>query len=350
MSPDPWLGWDLGGAHLKAVEVIGAGRVARVVQVPCPLWQGLERLEEAIDGVLALVGRGSLRHAVTMTGELADLFEDRASGVATLIGVVRRRLPEARLLIYAGPKGFLEPDAALDASDLVASANWMAAGQFVATRVPAGLLVDLGSTTADLVPFSGEVVKARGYSDHERLEQEELVYTGAVRTPLLALARRVPFAGAWVPLMAEHFATTADVYRLTGELPEHADLHASADGRDKGIAASARRIARMVGMDAGAADLSAWRRLAGFFAEAQIRALADACERILSRGELPADAPLVGAGVGRFVVERLAQRLRRPYVPFDGLFESVLAPGAGIADCAPAAAVASLAADDRRMT
>ncbi|MFZ0789866.1 MAG: hydantoinase/oxoprolinase family protein, partial [Chromatiaceae bacterium] len=286
MSPDPWLGWDLGGAHIKAVKLVGAGRAPVVVQVPCALWQGLDRLDEGIDRVLSLIGNAPSRHAMTMTGELVDLFDDRASGVETLIGMMRRRLARDRLMVYAGPKGFLEPDAAMHAAELVASANWMAAAQFVATRVSSGLLVDLGSTTADLVPFGDGRVTARGYSDRQRLEQDELVYTGAVRTPLMSLARRVPFAGAWTPLMAEHFATTADVYRLTGELPDHADLHSSADGREKSVAASARRLARMVGMDAAAADLSAWRRLAGFFAEMQLRAIADACERILSRGQL----------------------------------------------------------------
>ncbi|MFZ0787994.1 MAG: S-layer protein, partial [Chromatiaceae bacterium] len=93
---------------------------------------------------------------------------------------------------------------------------------------------------------------------------------------------------------------------------------------------------------------SAWRRLAGFFAEMQLRSLADACERILSRGQLPDEAPLVGAGVGRFIVERLANRLGRPYVPFDSLFETVPESGAGIGDCAPAAAVACLAAENDR--
>ena len=71
----------------------------------------------------------------------------------------------------------------------------------------------------------------------------------------MALARRAPFAGHWVSLMAEHFATTADVYRLTGDLPEHADMLPSADHGAKNVAASARRLARMLGLDMEAADL-----------------------------------------------------------------------------------------------
>ena len=86
-----------------------------------------------------------------------------------------------------------------------------------------------------------------------------------------------------------------------------------------------------------------WRELARQFAERQLRTLADACDRVFSRGGLGEDAPLVGAGVGRFLVERLAGRLQRPYVGFGELFEVRGEVRADVADCAPAAAVAWLA-------
>jgi probable H4MPT-linked C1 transfer pathway protein len=346
VPPDAWVGWDLGGAHIKAVRLGGAGVVEEVVQVPCPLWEGVDRLEEGIDRVLERLGKPRMRHAVTMTGELVDLFDDRARGVEALVGAMRRRFPDDDLRIYAGPCGLLAPSAALDVVEQVASANWLATAFFIAGRLPAGLLVDIGSTTTDLVPFSGGRVTARGYSDHERLEQEELVYTGVVRTPVMAVARRAPIDGRWLPLMAEQFATMADVYRLTAELPGHADLLPSADGRDKTIAASARRLARMVGMDAETADPAAWRGLAGYVAGRQLGTIADACARMLSRGELSDDAPLVGAGVGSFLAKRLAERVAKRYVGFQEFFTSAPSSGLAVSDCAPAAAVAGLAACD----
>ena len=346
MPPDQgscWLGWDLGGAHLKAVQLDGAGRVMAVVQVPCPLWQGLGHLESAIDAVLGQLPQRAVCHAVTMTGELADLFEDRAQGVASLVGCIARRFAGETIRIYAGAAGMLDPAAALAAAPHVASANWMASAGLAATRFPQGLLVDIGSTTTDLVPFRDGRVSAQGYLDHERLALGELVYSGVVRTPAMALARRVPWCGSWVPLMAEHFATTADLYRLTGELPDHADLMPSADGRAKTPAASAGRVARMLGLDGSTADLCAWRRVAEVLAEAQLRTLADAAACIFSRGGLAADAPILGAGVGRFLAKRLAARLGRAYLGFESLFEGMPAQAPDVADCAPAAAVARLA-------
>jgi probable H4MPT-linked C1 transfer pathway protein len=219
----------------------------------------------------------------------------------------------------------------------------MATATLAARHVPQGLLVDIGSTTTDLIPFREGRTAARGLADRERMVQGELIYSGVARTPVMALTRRAPFAGDWVPLMAEHFATAADLYRLTGELPGHADLMPSADGRDKTPEASAGRLARMLGLDARDGSLSDWQRLAGYLAEVQLRVLADACERLLSRGDLDAQAPVVGAGVGRFLAIRLAKRLGRPYLGFESLFQGGEGRVPDVADCAPAAAVARLA-------
>jgi len=70
----------------------------------------------------------------------------------------------------------------------------------------------------------------------------ELLYCGAARTPVMAFGPTLPFRGAHVPLMMEYFATTADVHRLTGELPDRADLHPAADGGAKTREASRRRL------------------------------------------------------------------------------------------------------------
>lgn len=341
VSPDHWLGWDLGGAHLKAVRLDGSGRVGAVAQVPCPLWQGLQRLEEALDRVLEEMGSGYRCHALTMTGELVDLFDDRAQGVTSLVGAMEHRFPGQMLRIYAGGNAFVGPDESRAAVDRIASANWSASASLAARHLPEGLLVDVGSTTTDLVPFGGGKVLALGQTDHERLLGEELVYTGITRTPVMAVARKAPIDGHNIPLMAEHFSTMADVYRLTGDLPDHADLLPAADNREKAPEASARRLARMVGLDLDSRERTEWRRLARYLAERQLRSIEDACDRVLSRGLLGEGAPFVGAGVGRFLAAGMARRYGRPYLGYDAFFDH--AP-ARVADCAPAAAVASLAA------
>jgi len=224
----------------------------------------------------------------------------------------------------------------------VASANWHATAQLVATSCRDGLLVDIGSTTADLVPLRAGLVAARGRDDAGRMAHEELVYTGVIRTPVMAVARQVALGGERLGVMAEYFASMADVYRLTGELPPHADQQPSADGRGKSFAESRARLARMVGRDAASLPDGAWTALAHELASCQTAALESACRRVLSALLPPSDAPVIGAGVGRFLAEELARRLRQRYLGFAALVDAEPAVAALAADCAPAAAVALL--------
>ena len=346
MSTAPFLfGWAVGGAHLKRATIDATGRLVAVDMAACALWQGLNRLDEAL-AALPAMGTASLRTGrsfVTMTGELTDLWPDRARGVAGLSEALADRLgPD--IAFYAGPDGFVPLSAAPSHADKIASANWHATAAALALTAPEGLMMDIGSTTTDIIRFSGGAVASRGYSDAERLAAGELVYTGIARTPVMALAPHLPFRGVMVPLMMEYFATTADIYRLTGELPEHADLHPAADGGPKTEEGSARRLLRMVGRDLGPSTLAEAQALAAAAAEEQLHRLSRALALVLSAAPMAVDAPVVGAGVGRFLVARLADRLDRPFADAGVLLADGTAHAVAAADCAPAVAVARIGA------
>lgn len=336
------IGWDLGGAHLKAARLDGSGRVLEAVQVPCRLWEGMHHFHSAVDEIEAALGTAPT-HAVTMTGEMVDFFPSRGEGVATLVTAITKRLSGSTLRFYAGKRGYLDPAAALREPDAVASANWVATAALVAARQSPALVIDVGSTTTDLIPVLDGQVRAVGQDDAGRLVRGELVYTGVVRTPVMALAERAPFAGEWVPLIAEFFATSADLYRVLERLPEGADQHPAADGGQKTIEASARRLVRMLGRDFDPSLLGACRRLARWLAEAQLRRIEDACNRLWSRELLPDDAPIVAAGVGRFLVRDLAARHGRRCLEFGALVPCAPGVEGRVSDCAPAVAVAWLA-------
>lgn len=333
------LGFDVGGAHLKFARLGEDGRLETVRIVPCPLWQGLDKLDAALDEIADDIPPDA-RSAITMTGELVDLWPDRATGVAALAERLGERLP-APVAFFTGD-GFVAPDEASARWSDIASANWRATAEALAAERRDGLLIDVGSTTADIVPFADGRVTALGTTDAARLILEELVYVGATRTPVMAIAPKAPFAGAWITPMAEHFATSADVFRLTGDLPEGADLHPAPDGGEKTEEASARRLLRMVGADLTPETEPLARALALWLAEAMLRRVFDAATRVLSRPIAPQDPAIYGAGVGRFLAERVAKRLGliyrdigRGWADDDALVEAA-------SDCAPAVAVARL--------
>jgi probable H4MPT-linked C1 transfer pathway protein len=337
------LGWDIGGAHLKLAATDG-DRLVAARQVACPLWRGLDELRHAAEA--ARVGLPEAdRHAVTMTGELADIFPDRASGVVAILDALGEFVDTAQARVYGTAGEFLSVAEASTNPDRVASANWHATAQLIARRTPDGLLVDVGSTTTDIVPFRGGRIVARGAADAERLTSGELVYTGIARTPLAAIARDIPFGGRRIGVMAEYFATAADAHRLAGTLPDGADIHPAADNRGKTPAESRARLARMIGMDAAAVPEAAWRDLAEAFIRCQLRHIEEGAETVLSALELPRGAPVVGAGTGRFLAADIARRLDRPYRSFEEMVETADSALAGTAaDIAPAVAVALLLA------
>src|SRR5262245_37535627 len=333
------IGWDVGGAHLKAARAEN-GRIVDAIQLASPLRLGLDRLAQVFAEAKARMGVAQL-HAVTMTGELADTFSSRAEGVERLSALAVRELAPAEVALYAGRAGFIAPRDAPRHVEDIASANWFASAALAARVQRTALLVDIGSTTTDLVPIVDGAVAARGYTDAERLAAGELVYTGLVRSFVMAVAERAPFAGRWSPLINENFATMADVYRILGQLPDGADHMTTADGRAKTVDASRARLARMIGRDVDDADAAAWRMLAQWFAERQIRTIVDGAMLVLSAARVGADAPLLGAGVGEVLVREVARRLERRHVSFGSILDVAPAAREQASHCGPAAAVAS---------
>lgn len=304
------IGWDVGGAHLKAVLLNADGSVVAATQVYCSLWRGLRELEFAIDNVLLEFSAD--RHVVTMTGELADIFANRREGVLSIAATLTRKLGET-VQYYAGKHGFVGVDAVEKRWSDIASMNWYASVQYVAQHVPRALFVDIGSTTTDIARIEQAIPHSIGFTDASRMQHDELVYTGVVRTPLMALAQKIPFGGHMSNVAAEHFATTADVYTLTGELAIAENVAETADGAEKSMQASACRIARMVGCDADDAPLASWIALAQAFKRVQLDQIRDALLKQISLLPDNTGLKLVGAGAGSFLVAELAKSLGFEY-------------------------------------
>ena len=345
MTQTNLIGWDIGGAHVKAAVINPAGDVIAVYQQPCPLWKGLDQLQGAVNRIMHEASGSKCRHAITMTGELVDLFEHREEGVKQIIDTMTILLPQKHCLLFAGLEGFLKAEQ-VDARhyQAIASANWLASASFAAQKVGSGLFVDIGSTTTDILLLNEGKVQAQGYTDYQRLLSQELIYTGIVRTAVMAVAQTARDQGREIGLMAEYFATMADVYRVTGELNEFHDQCETADGAEKTLIASARRLSRMIGSDFFPEELPRWREFAENLRAQQLQKIQRGCEYRLQNRNFPNINPMIGAGVGRFLVKQLAQLSGYPYLDFSDLFpESANQTGLTAADCAPAVAVACLA-------
>ena len=334
-------GWDIGGAHVKVARCDQDGQLVQVIQVACPLWRGIEQLELAIEAVLSQLHNQDDLHAITMTGELVDIFANRQSGVEGILACLANYIDPENTLVYAAEKAWLTPENAKQHWQYIASRNWQASATLVATSVTNGLFIDIGSTTCDIIPLIAHNAVPTEVDDFGRQTSRELLYTGAIRTPLIAISQQAPFNGQLMSLAAEVFATSGDVWCLLGKLTPDTIQDDSADGQPWDSKACASRIARLLGTDAIEADQQQWLQLAQWFAEQQSHQITEAILHVLSaHAKLPADAPLIGAGVGRFIVKHCADRLNRPYQDFHDVISSA---DIHASDHAPAVAVALLA-------
>ncbi|MDP8567113.1 hydantoinase/oxoprolinase family protein [Methylophilus aquaticus] len=340
----PVIGWDIGGAHVKAVMLNAQGAVCKAMQHPCALWKGLHLLDEA---VLHILQAWQLRaedcaHAVTMTGELVDLFACREEGVLAIADSVLRLLPRASFYAASAEHAEFIVDVRGHAVH-VASMNWHASAQSIAqmSSHQTLIVVDIGSTTTDVTWCEGNQVQTSGWTDAARMKFGGLLYTGVVRTPLMALGPWLNRQGKLQHVAAEYFATTADVYRVLGELPPSDDMADTADGQDKSALATMRRLARMVGHDVDDATAPVWQTLAQDFKQQQL----DIMERTLQQTlVMHAQSPvLVGLGAGAFLLPALAKRLDLVYQPVQDMITAettALQHLAGV--CFPAYAVSRL--------
>ena len=170
----------------------------------------------------------------------------------------------------------------------------MLVGRFV----PDALLVDIGSTTTDVVPVVGGRVAALGRTDPERLLAGELVYTGALRTNVAAIVRRVPLRGGECPVASELFAVSGDVHVLLGSLGPADYTCPTPDGRPPTAEFAAERLARVVCADGDMLDADEIRAIATAVADAQVDEIAAAhrrASRAGSRGRRPSSRPASAA-------------------------------------------------------
>jgi probable H4MPT-linked C1 transfer pathway protein len=329
------LAVDVGGANTKAAWLGGEG--LRTVSRPFEVWRDREALAAVLRDVAAEVSAGPADGvAITMTAELSDAFRTKREGVAFVLDAAQDALGDRPLSVLTTAGELVSVAAARARPWDVAAANWVATALAVAQALADALLVDVGSTTADIVPVAGGRVAASAHNDLERLLAGELVYTGALRTNLAAIAPRVPVRGGWCPVASEYFAISADVHLVLAHLSPDAYDCPTPDGRPATVAFARERIARLVCADVEQLDAGEVDAIATFLHGEQLRELEYAARRV--QRVLPPDAPVVAVGSGAFLGREVAARLGR------AVADDPAPWGATGGEVAPAAALAALLA------
>ncbi|MCK4652152.1 MAG: H4MPT-linked C1 transfer pathway protein [Methanosarcinales archaeon] len=280
------IGIDIGGANTKVASANGTITETHYI----PLWKDttLPRLLSDIAGRIkpAMVG-------VVMTGELADCFESKIQGIRFICDAVDDAFSESRVYYLNNKCEFTDsPDASL------AAANWAASAGFLARDYDC-VFVDVGSTTTDIIPIAGGGARAGG-TDFERLQRDELLYSGVLRTNVATLLDRIVLDSARCRVSSELFAITGDVYRVLGMIEESDYTCETPDHAGTTVEESIRRLARVVCADTDEISEYAVYEIAEQVREAQVRELGSAIDAVLKRHGLD---HVIGTGIGEFLIE-----------------------------------------------
>ena len=329
------LGLDIGGANLKAATPDG-----RAVSVPFPLWKQPDRLPAALAELVARFPDAT-ELAVTMTGELCDCFETKRQGVNAILDATEHAAA-GRVVRVWGTDGAFHPVAGSRANHLtVAAANWHALATFAGRFAPhyGGILIDIGSTTSDLIPLNTGVPYTYGLTDVARLRTRELVYAGVRRTPVFALCTD--------RVCAELFATTADVYVVLGLLPEDVNNTETANGRPLTVEHSLTRLARVFGGDREDTFDDSLIHFATRV-HARLRELLVESARAVyyDRHEAQELRTVIVSGEGEFLARQVADDAFGG-APVERIVSLNDELGPAVSACAPAYAVAVLSAEGR---
>ena len=230
---------------------------SRSRQIACPLWQGLDPLDAAFAEAAPLIAR-----ADAPRGD-----HDRRAVRAVPRPAQRRRgdprsawwrcsVPDMR--IWMGPRGFGSTEEARADPMSVASTNFLASAALVARRMPDALLIDMGSTTTDIIPIAGGKPAPRGLTDARAAGDRRACLHRADPHRRERRHATGKFQGREQRLAAGGFANMADVRRILGELPE-----ASTSTRTPTGAASRSRKASRASRAASAATPAMHRSTIG---------------------------------------------------------------------------------------
>jgi (4-(4-[2-(gamma-L-glutamylamino)ethyl]phenoxymethyl)furan-2-yl)methanamine synthase len=337
--PRAILGWDIGGVNIKAA-LLECNPEAVPARSSCTPFQ-MQRDAPDLTATLCRIAEGldagcADSHAVTMTAELSQAFRTKREGVAFVLDALAKAFPADSLQVYTVAGRFVgQAEARLIPLEVGAS-NWAATASFVGRHHPNCILLDIGTTSSDLIPIVNGRPVAEGATDPERLLTGELVYTGALRTPVEAVTSELPLWGETAGISADGFAMIGDAHLWSGRLCTANYSCPTPDGRPATREFAGERLARAVCADREMLDDAAIDAIADALVAAQQQTLIRALRRVRMRW--PNITEAVVTGLGDFIAADVARAT--------GLSVACLTKRLPLpAQTAPAAAVAWLLRD-----
>ena len=310
------LGYDIGGANTKAVFIKTQKGKLQDIQVTVeyfPVWRGPEKLTSVLLTLKERLGANQINGlGVTMTAELSDAYTTKREGVHHILACVKKAFPDVPIYVL-NTEAKLESLSNAEEKPLgVAAANWVATGWLVAQLVKDCVVVDVGSTSASLIPIVNGQVAAKGKTDLDKLICGELVYTGSLRTNVAAIVHSVPAKNGFAGVASELFALSGDVHLALGNITENEYTCETADGRGKSLLETLARLARVACADTEMLTQQEIISMAKYIYDKQVQQVAESLNKVYSYTKKLAanEVPVVITGVGKdFIARKAAEKI-----------------------------------------
>ncbi len=327
-------GFDIGGANtdVAVVDFDESGNITGVETdfVYLPMWMKNDKLSEALIKLLGICMDEVDGVGVSMTAELVDAYKTKKEGV---IDISNKSVDSFNVPVgFVSLDGIMELSEVVDNPMMVAAANWIATAPLAAKIDQNCILIDIGSTTTDIIPIKNGKECAVGRSDLERLKTGELVYSGTLRTNVAALIEKIPLDGAVLRIASELFAVTADIQMILGNITEEEYSCDTMDGSGKSIEECMRRLSRVVCGDMDVLNHNEIRAMAEYIYRTQVSKISEALLEVSKRNNI---TKVVTTGLGMDILgAKACEQAGLEYTGMDKILKKddcTVAPAVGTA-------------------
>jgi (4-(4-[2-(gamma-L-glutamylamino)ethyl]phenoxymethyl)furan-2-yl)methanamine synthase len=310
------LGFDIGGANTKAAIISvknGKLKSLKVAVKYFPVWKHpqelttllLELKNQLVTNEIAGLG-------VTMTAELSDIYATKREGVQQILCCVKQAFPKERIYVLNTDARMVEYLSAKESPLSVAAANWAATGWLISQSIKDCVVIDVGSTSASIIPIVNGKVAAKGKTDLDKLMCGELVYTGSLRTNVATIVHSIPIKDSVAKVSSELFAQSGDVHLVLGNITKRQYTSETTDGRGKTVNEALARLARVVCADIEMLTKKEIINMAQYIFDQQVLQVAEGLTKVYNYAKRHANnkVSVVITGLGKeFIAKRAAQEL-----------------------------------------
>tara|TARA_B100000767_G_C19761935_1_gene535553 strand:+ start:1655 stop:2698 length:1044 start_codon:yes stop_codon:yes gene_type:complete len=309
-----YLGWDIGGANTKICVFDSNFTIIDVHVKNIKVWNNFDDLKSFFKFISNLYENFEINNFITITAESCDNFADRESGISEILSNCNYYI-NGNKLYYTNSNTYIDYDNALMSLNSLFSTNWMLTSNFLNSKDNIDLIVDIGSTTTDII-FKDMDIK-NNINDHMRLTNNTLLYIGVVRTPLAMMANNINFKGDEISLVNEVFATTGDIFNIINDINFVELDYLGSDNLKFEKFNSFVRLSRILGFDYKTSHEKDLIDVSYDFKKLFISKIVDNIKKIF--GNKFNDLTISSVGEGRFLIKEMCALYNIKYWPIENI-------------------------------